>query len=133
LKETLFNKFENCAIVAILPPSVLESLHDKKVEEETQPFLAKVQAGKDKTGIVMNVVDGKPQILYRTFAEFFTARCFSKNFEFNRSVLEDILFDRACGVMTDMFDRILAKDCPLHLCTFRRGPRKSEHSFGGGM
>jgi hypothetical protein len=80
LKETLFNKFENCALVAILPPTVLESLHDKKIEEEIQPFLDWVQAGKDKTGVVMNVVDGKPQFVHRTFAEFFTARWFSRNF-----------------------------------------------------
>ena len=114
LKQMYLEKFEQCALVAILPPSMLQSLHNKELEEEIQPFLAKVQAGKEKTGIVMNVVDGKPQFVHRTFAEFFTARWFSRNFKDNRSVLEDILFDRTCRVMRDMFDRMLARDCPLH-------------------
>jgi ankyrin repeat protein len=32
----------------------------------------------------------------------------------NRSVLEDILFDFTYRLIKDMFDRMLAKDCPLH-------------------
>jgi len=118
-KETLFNRFEKCALVAILPPTVLESLHDKKIEEEIQPFLDKVQAGKDKTGIVMNVVDGKPQFVHRTFAEFFTARWFSRNFKQNRSVLEHIFLADTYMVMTAMFDRMLSEGCPPHCATFR--------------
>jgi hypothetical protein len=114
LKETLFNQLEKCALVAILPATILESLHDKNIEEEIQPFLAKVQAGKDKTGIMMNVVDGQPQFVHRTFGEYFAASWFSKNFKHNRSMLQRILFDRTYGVMTDMFNRMLAKDCPLH-------------------
>jgi hypothetical protein len=114
LKETLFNIFEKCALVAILPPTMLESLQDKKIEEEIQPFLAKVQAGKDKTGIVMNVVEGKPQFEHRTFEEYFAAQWFSRNFEFNRNVLERILFDPTYRVVRHMFDKMLAKDCPLH-------------------
>jgi ankyrin repeat protein len=114
LKETLLNKFEKCALVAILPPSMLQSLNDKKIEEEIQPFLTKVQAGKDKTGIVMNVVDGKPQFVHRTFAEFFTARWFRRNFEFNRIVLKEIFFDRTYWFMTDVFDKMLARGCQLH-------------------
>ena len=114
LIETLFNKFENCALVATLPPTLLESLNDKKIEEEIQSFLAKVQAGKDKTGIVMNVVDGKPQFVHRTFAEFFTARWFNRNFKFNSRVLERILFDHEYDLVRYMFDRMLAKGCRLH-------------------
>jgi hypothetical protein len=101
---------------------VLESLHDKNIKEEIKPFLARVQAGKDKTGIMMNVVDGKPQFIHRTFGEYFAAGWFSKNFKHNRSVLEGILFDRTYGVMTDMFNRMLAKDCPLH-CAVIDGDR----------
>jgi hypothetical protein len=113
-KETHFNALEKCALVAILPPTMLESLHEKNKVAEIKQFLDEVQEGKHKTGIVMNVVDGKPQFLHRTFEEYFTARWFSRNFESNRSVLERLLFDRTYEVVTDMFDRILAKDCPLH-------------------
>jgi hypothetical protein len=120
LKQTLFNNLEKCSLVAILPPTLLESLHDKKIEEEIQPFLAKVQAGKDKTVIVMNVVDGKPQFVHRTFAEFLTARWFSRNFEFNRIVLEDILFKPEYMFVRKMFNMRLAKDYPLHSAVIRK-------------
>jgi ankyrin repeat protein len=59
-------------------------------------------------------VNGKPQFVHRTFAEYFTAHWFSRNFDKNRSVLEHILFDSTYGLMTDMFNRMLAKDSPLH-------------------
>jgi len=55
----LFILFEKFALVAILPPSFLKSLHSKKIEEEIKTFLGKVQTRKDKTGVVMNVVDSK--------------------------------------------------------------------------
>ena len=126
LKQTLFNKFENCALVAILPATVLESLHDRKIEEEIQPFLAKVQAGEDKTGIVTNVVAGKPHFVYRTFGDYFTARWFSRNFQDNRSVLERILFDHKFRVMTDIFDRMLARGCPLHYAVLQKDIERFE-------
>ena len=116
--------FEKCALVGILSSCMLESLHNKKVEEEIQPFLGKVQAGKDKTGILLNVVEGKPQFVNRTFAEFFTARWFSRNFQFNRSVLEAIFFDRGYRFTRDMFDRMLAKDSPLHRAVLEKNMMK---------
>jgi hypothetical protein len=114
LKQIFFKNFEKCALVDILPPSMLKSLHNKKIEEEIQTFLGKVQAGKDKRGIVMNVIEGKPQFVHRTFAEYFTARWFSRNFEFNRSIMEHILFDPAYTFMRGMLHRMLAKHSPLH-------------------
>ena len=120
LKETYLKNFEKCALVAILPPSILKSLHNKKIEGKIQPVLSRIQAGKDKTGIVMSVVDGKPQFVHRTFAEYFTASWFSRNFDKNRSVLEHVLFDSAYKVITDMFNMMLAKDCPLH-CAVLQG------------
>jgi hypothetical protein len=62
----------------------------------------------------MNVVEGKPQFVHRTFAEYFTACWFSENFKSNRSVLEHILFDLKCSFVRDMFDRMLARGCLLH-------------------
>ena len=113
LKRLYLNNFEKCALVAILTPSMLKSLHNKKIEEEIEPFLGKVQAGKDKRGVVMDVSEGKPQFVHRTFAEFLAARWFSRNFESNRSVLERILFDLEYGFVRYMFDRILAKESEM--------------------
>jgi ankyrin repeat protein len=116
----LLINFEKCALAAILPPPMLESLDNKNIEKEIKSFLERVEKGKDKTGIVMNVVEGKPQFVHRTFAEYFTARWFSENFESNRRVLEDILFDPKYSFVRDMFDRMLAKDCPLHCAVLAR-------------
>jgi hypothetical protein len=69
-KKRDLTDFEGCALVAILPASILKSLHNKKIGEEIQSFLDRVQDGKDKTGIVTNVVDGKPQFVHRTFIEY---------------------------------------------------------------
>jgi hypothetical protein len=120
LKQTYLIDFEKCALAAILPPHMLKSLHNKSIEEEIKPFLCKFELGMDKTGIVVNVEQSKPQFVHRTFAEYFTARWFSENFESNRSVLEDILFDPKYSFVRDMFDRMLAKDCPLHCAALDR-------------
>jgi len=114
LKESFFEKYEKCALVAILPSPILESLHNKTTEEEIQSYLFKVQAGKYQTDVVMNVVNGKPQFVNPTLAEYFTACWFSRNFKFNITVMERVLFDREYSCLSDMFDRMLAKDCPLH-------------------
>jgi hypothetical protein len=120
LKQTYLIDFEKCALAAILPPSMLKKLHNKKIEEEIKPFLCKFQFGMDKTGIVVNVVQGKPEFVHRTFAEYFTARWFSENFESNRSVLEHILFDPEYSFVRVMFDRMLADGCPLHCAALER-------------
>jgi hypothetical protein len=114
LIESLLKDLEKCALVAILPPTLLTELHDKKIEKKAKRILAEVQNGQKNIGIVMNVVDGKPQFVHRTFTQYFAARWFSRKFVKNRSVLKSILFDSTYSVMRDMFDRMLAKDCPLH-------------------
>jgi hypothetical protein len=46
-------RFEKCALEDLMPSPMLKSLHNKKVEEEIQQFLVKVQTGKDKRSVVM--------------------------------------------------------------------------------
>jgi hypothetical protein len=113
LKDIYLKTFEKCALVSILPPSILKSLHNKQIEKEIEQFLGRVQAGKDKRGVVMDVIEGKPYFVHRTFAEYFTARWFSRNFQSNRNVLERILFDPEYGFVRYMFDSILAKESAL--------------------
>jgi ankyrin repeat protein len=125
-KQTRLKTFEKCALVAILPPPMLKSLHNKKIEAKIQTFLGDVQAGKDKTGIVMNVVDGKPQFVHRTFEAYFAARWFSRNFESNRSVMEHILFDPEFNFVRDMFDGMLARLSPLHCAVLELEEKRFE-------
>jgi len=112
-KEIYLENLEKCSLLVTLP-SEINQLSDKEIQPTIQPFVERLRAGKDKRGVIMNVVDGKPQFVHRTVAEYFTAHWFSKNFESNRSVLERILFDRSYGIVKAVFDRILARDFPLH-------------------
>jgi len=98
LKQIYLTNFVKCALIGTLTPPMLKSLQNRKIEEDIRPFLVKIQTGKEKkTGIIMNVVDGKPQFIYRTFAEYFRARWFSRNFKFNRGVLERIFLTLDIG------------------------------------
>jgi ankyrin repeat protein len=114
LTQIYMKNFERSALVVTLPSSILHSLHDKKIGLKIKPFISRVEAGKDKTGVVISVVEGRPYFVHRTFAEYFSAQWFSKKFESNRIVLKDILFDPSYRVVRDVFDRVLAKDFPLH-------------------
>jgi hypothetical protein len=114
LKEVYFINFEKCALAAILPPHMLESLENEKIEEDIQQFLRNVQAGKYKTGVVMNVVEGKPQFLHRTFAEYFAASWFSKNFQSNRSVMKHSFRGRHVRQVDD-------KRLSIALCSIKPG------------
>ena len=37
-----------CAVVATLPPAMLKSLQNKKIEDKIKKILGKIQAGKEK-------------------------------------------------------------------------------------
>jgi hypothetical protein len=105
---------EKCSLLVTLP-SEQHALHNAKIGNGKLSIDAeKVRDGNDKISIVMKVVNVKPQFVHHTVAEYFTASWFSRNFELNRMVLERILFDPRYKVMTDIFYRLLAKDCPLH-------------------
>jgi hypothetical protein len=109
LKEMTIKNLEKCSLLVTLP-SQLNEQRDEKI----QPFITRVKEGKDKIGIVMNVVEDRPQFVHKIFADYFTASWFSKKYMSNTSVLERILFDTSYGIVKVIFDRILAKGCDLH-------------------
>jgi len=53
-------------------------LGDEEIQSKIPRFIKRVQAGKDKIGIVMNEVEDRPHFFNRTFAKYSTARRFSK-------------------------------------------------------
>ena len=97
LKQIHLKYFLKCALLDTVPPPMLKLLQNKKMEEERQPFLAKYRQQRKKKRIAMNVMDGKPQFVHRTFAEYFTARWLNRNFKLNRSVLKRIFFTLDIG------------------------------------
>jgi len=129
--ETSLEDLEKCSLLVTLP-SELNRLSDADIKSKIHPFLKTVQAGKDKIGIVMNVVEDRPQFVHQTIADYFTARWFSKNFEFKREVLEDVLFGRSYGIVRNIFDRILARGCPLHCAVLEWDTDAVESLLKGG-
>jgi len=113
LKEITLKNLEKCSLLVTLP-SLRTLLSDVDKELTIQPFLKRVKEGKDKRGIVMNVVENMPHFVHRSIAEYFTALWFSRNFESNTEILKRILFDSSYGIVKDVFDRILARGYPLH-------------------
>jgi hypothetical protein len=118
LKEISGENLEKCSLLVTLP-SEPNLLCPEEIQKR-QKFLKRAQAGKDNIGIVMSVVEDSPRFVHRTFAEYFTARWFSKNIISNRSLLERILFDSSYGIVRDVFDRILARGYPLHCAVLNR-------------
>jgi hypothetical protein len=96
------------------------------------PFVERLQATHDKTGIVMKVVEKRPRFVHRLLAEYFTARWFSKNIESNRILLEHILFDRSYGFVRNIFDRILARGCSLHCAVLDEDSKNVRTLLGKG-
>jgi hypothetical protein len=113
LKKISLENLEKCSLLVTLP-SELNAISHEEIQSTIQPFVERFQVGKDNTGIVMNVVEGRPQFVHRTFAEYCTASWFSKNIESNRDILERVLFDSECPFVKDMLDRMLARGYPLH-------------------
>ena len=112
LKE-IQERLEKCSLLVILP-SKLNPLRDEEIQTKIQPFVEKLQAGKDKICTAMNVEKKMPHFVHRSIAEYFTVRWFSKNIESNRNLLERILFDCSYAIVKNIFDRILVRDFPLH-------------------
>jgi len=113
LKKIYLENLEKCSLLVTLP-SGLNPLRDAEMQTTIQPFVERLQAGNSKICTVMNVLEKRPHFVHRSFAEYCTASWFSKNIESNRNILEHILFDCSYGIVKDVFDRILARGCPLH-------------------
>ena len=127
------DNLEKCSLLVTLP-SEQHALHKAKIrdEKELSVDVERVRDGKDLISIVMKLVDGKPDFVHRTLAEYFTARWFSTNFKLNRSVLERIIFDPRYKFMTDIFDRLLAKGYPLHCAVLDEDTENVKTLLGEG-
>ena len=122
LKE-IQEKLEKCSLLVTLP-SELNPLRVEEIQTKIQPFVEKLQTGKDKICTAMKVKEKRPHFMHRSIAEYFTARWFSKNIESNRSILEHILFDCSYAIVRNIFDRILARDSPLHCAVLEEDAKK---------
>ncbi|XP_069702448.1 uncharacterized protein [Periplaneta americana] len=113
LRKWFMDNHKMAGVVAFLPPNLLAGLQDKELESETDTFLKRIQDGKEKRGVVLRVIGGRPYFLHRTFEEYFAAMWFSENYHKNRDVLQLVYFFETNRVFREMFDRILSRNCPL--------------------
>ncbi|XP_069691160.1 uncharacterized protein [Periplaneta americana] len=114
LREQFMENHAVAGVLALLPPDLIRELHDKRLESKFEKFLKRIEMGKEKRGVIMLVIAGKPYIVHQTFAEYFAAIWFSSNYHENISVLQAIYFVKNYEVFREMFDRILAQNNPLH-------------------
>ncbi|XP_069687358.1 uncharacterized protein [Periplaneta americana] len=113
LEELFMENHMISGVVALVPANLLHELHDKALLSKTEAFLKRIEEGKEKRGVVVQVIGGKPHFVHRTLAEYFAAMWFAENYHENRNVLEVVYFSDTNKVFREMFDRILCENCPL--------------------
>ncbi|PSN38938.1 hypothetical protein C0J52_08944 [Blattella germanica] len=114
VEEALQKSHMSCALVALLPRQELEKLHSSEmIIKENDEFIEKFKAGRNKTGIVVDVSNYTAMFVHRTFAEFFVSRWLSKNFRHCGDYIRRFLLSES-NLIRNFFDRILAKEKKLH-------------------
>ncbi|XP_069687360.1 uncharacterized protein [Periplaneta americana] len=119
LKELFMENHKFSGVAALVPANLLHELHNKELVSKMEAFLKRIEEGKEKRGVVVQVIAGKPHFVHRTLAEYFAAIWFSENYHDNRQVLEVVYFSDSNMIFREMFDRILGENCPLvqHILT----------------
>ncbi|XP_069683092.1 uncharacterized protein [Periplaneta americana] len=103
-----------CAVHSLLKSDELDKLQFSQHMRRVENFHDQFRNGKEKSGIVAQIVDSRAVFIHRTFVEFFAAKWFTKNFEIQREYLKEMLFNPEFKTVRKFFDRILAEGCQLH-------------------
>jgi len=114
LYKTFIHNHTAAALVAILSTEQLEKLTDKTIAEEARVFLQKSTEGFEKTGIIIEVIEGRPVFQHRILAVYLAARWLCDNYQNGQIFIRDHLFESGFHVLRSMVDRILADKYPLH-------------------
>jgi len=114
LHKSFLHNHMAAAMVAILSTQQLEKLTDKTIAESARVFLQKITAGLEKTGIIIDVKEGRPVFQHRTVAEYLAAMWLCDNFQSNQTFMRDHLFESGFLAVRRFVDRILADKCTLH-------------------
>ncbi|PSN47903.1 hypothetical protein C0J52_03375 [Blattella germanica] len=132
--------FENhilASMVTLFPLSEYKDLYTHDAIMKINHFMVKIVEGHEKTGIINNVIDGKPQFIHRSFADYFVGKCLSilhqgnlddtiylsiKRYFISSNNMEDskiksvyeTIFIADFTFARNIFDRFLAQGYPLH-------------------
>lgn len=87
-----------------------------KIEKGYKKIVEQFTEGNIRTGIINQIIDGKPEFVHRTFAEYLFALWLSDNLkdEDVKLYLQINLFKEENAVVRHFFDLILASDSYLH-------------------
>jgi ankyrin repeat protein len=114
LHKTFISNHMAAALVAILSTQQLEKLTDKTIAERARIFLQKIAEGLEKTGIIIEVTEGRPVFQHRTLAEYLAAMWLCDNFQHGQILMRDHMFESGFHVVRSIVDKILADKYPLH-------------------
>jgi hypothetical protein len=114
LHKTFIDNHMAAALVAILSSEQLEKLTDKTIKKKASAFLKDIEKDEEKTGLIINVIQERPDFQHRTLAEYFVARRLCRNISDSKTFMRDGLFESGFVALKSMVNRILADECPVH-------------------
>ncbi|XP_069670556.1 uncharacterized protein [Periplaneta americana] len=113
--EKCENDHMACAIHSLLTTEDLNHLYSSEdIMRRVEDFHDQFRNGKEKSGIVAQIINSAAVSIHRTFLEFFAAKWFTKHFRYERECTQEILFRQELIIMRQFFDRILAEGFELH-------------------
>jgi hypothetical protein len=108
-KETCLDNNTNAALMSLFSPDEIKQLLDVKVATE---FLRSEEPY--EVGMISDLTDDIPRFIHRCFAEYFSARWFTKDIPESKEFISHNLFSSRFEVIGNIFNRILAEGFELH-------------------
>ncbi|XP_063913968.1 uncharacterized protein LOC135130498 isoform X2 [Zophobas morio] len=106
-KVAKLKQYEKLALKVIFPENVLKQLkidYSQEIDSVSEDFAT--------VGIVTGIQNAIPQFAHASYAEYFVALYFSKNFG---KVRRDIFFDQKYNHVRFFFDMLTGKSSPVHI------------------
>ncbi|KAJ3658210.1 hypothetical protein Zmor_009963 [Zophobas morio] len=111
-KEEKLKQYEKFALELIFPEETLKELkidYARDVSLVSEDFAT--------VGIVTGLQNGIPQFVHASFAEYFVALFFSRNW---KKLTKDIFFDQKYNNVRFFFDILTGKNSPVHIAVLYR-------------
>ncbi|XP_063924811.1 uncharacterized protein LOC135138743 [Zophobas morio] len=111
-KEEKLKQYEKLAFKVIFPEDVLKQLnidYSQKIDSVSEDFAT--------VGIVTGLQNGIPQFAHASFAEYFVALYFSRNF---KMIHRYIFFDAKYNNVRFFFDMLTGTNSPVHIAILYR-------------
>ncbi|PSN51165.1 hypothetical protein C0J52_06081, partial [Blattella germanica] len=106
----------NSAMVTLFDEDINQLSNAKEILDVNSEFLGKLDSAEEMVGLVTHVQNGKAGFVHRSFAEYFAALWFSKNYLSNLDYFRKFYLSGSFETVQMFFDRILARENKLHTC-----------------